>query len=169
LLEDISTPLLCGLKKVHKIIDNFLPRGIRVDTNPFKGQWYDYPPQKPYQQAIFEEIKQTFDMKSCVGFEEWSHNPHWSWLPEEHYDKDETLFYKEGIVRTPLCSAVFYLKVSDLAGGDLHLIDEDVLISPRTNRLVLFSPGVLHTVTAYISGERVSLNINPWDYAIKSS
>ena len=40
-------------------------------------------------------------------------------------------------------------------------------ITPVSNRLVMFGPGLEHKVTPIQSGERVSMNINSWNYDIE--
>jgi len=156
----------------YKIIDNFLPQDmLKVGSllNPFISKWFRYPAEKPYQNAILEEANKYFPLDACVGFEEWSHNPHWSPLPNPHYDKDEKVYSALGILKFPICSCILYLKVENLIGAHLYLDDIGKVIRPRTNRLVLLAPGVFHSVTEFKSGTRVSVNINPWDYPINKS
>lgn len=158
----------------YKVIDNFLPesalKSIRPSAgfSPFKSKWYDVP-KLPHQVEILKAAAGFAKFDKYEGFEEWSHNPHWLPLPDSHYDKNEELFQETGELSFPLCSCIFYLKVEDLVGADLFLEDIDELIVPRTNRLVLMQPGLLHKVTEYVSGTRVSININPWANAQKRS
>ena len=55
---------------------------------------------------------------------------------------------------------VYYLIVENLDGGQLHV--EDDIITPKTNRLVIFSPGKYHYVQPF-TGKRVSMLVNPWN------
>ena len=69
-------------------------------------------------------------------------------------------YHVRKIFRFPVCSLVFYTEIKDLQGGEL--IVEDTIITPKENRLVIFSPGLLHKVNEF-EGKRVSLSINPWN------
>ena len=74
--------------------------------------------------------------------------------------KTSILKIKQGVTRFPLCSMVYYVMVDNLRGGKLHI--EDEVITPKTNRLVIFSPGKYHCVEPFI-GSRTTYCINPWD------
>ena len=73
--------------------------------------------------------------------------------------KDEKLA-DEGILKFPLCSIVYYSCVKSLLGGRLYV--EDDIITPKTNRMIIFAAGARHYVEDF-SGHRVSMLINPWD------
>ena len=79
--------------------------------------------------------------------------------PEWHQDKDEKLA-DEGILKFPLCSIVYYSCVKSLLGGRLYV--ENDIITPKTNRMIIFAAGARHYVEDF-SGHRVSMLINPWD------
>ena len=102
-----------------------------------------------------------FDFSKIVGYEFWGQNntKPGTW----HYDKDEKLYSKENKLVFPVCSTIYYLEVSDLVGGRLFV--ENDVITPKTNRLVLFPPGKYHAVEDF-TGKRVSLLVNPWDHKI---
>ena len=79
----------------------------------------------------------------------------------------------------PLLSTVFYPHVS-CAGGELLVADSPpiengyqgplptfrsvISIPPVVNRLVLFSPGILHRINPF-EGERYSVAVNIWEQA----
>ena len=101
-----------------------------------------------------------------------------------HVDKDEAWNNLHGQIKCPLLSTVYY-PISDCYGGELLLLDGDAdietqarvevsspeydpsLISRITripakkNRLVVFSPGLVHRVNPFV-GERYSLAVNIW-------
>tara|TARA_B000000532_G_scaffold80000_1_gene63754 strand:- start:1762 stop:1944 length:183 start_codon:yes stop_codon:yes gene_type:complete len=54
---------------------------------------------------------------------------------------------------------VYYVYVDELRGGKLHI--EDDVITPKSNRLVIFSPGKYHCVEPFL-GKRITLCVNPW-------
>ena len=93
-----------------------------------------------------------------------------------HIDKDEAEGQRSGTIRLPQLSTVFYPHVS-CAGGELLVADNPpvqaghrgplppfnsvISIPPVCNRLVLFSPGVLHRINP-LQGERYSVAVNLW-------
>jgi len=125
-----------------------------------------------------------YDLSSCGGYEFWIHNntkpPNW------HIDNDERRRLENNLMRFPLCSIVYYLKIENLVNGELKIshnseiqlnstnilyqevrsnrLDNkyDDIIIPKENRMVLFSPGKFHSVNSF-TGKRVTLVINPWD------
>jgi len=155
--------------KVWRTIDNFLSKEeiAKVFTEksfkPFTVRWHTLPSKSFYQNKILQEIKNDFtDLSSAVGIEEWHQDADW-FLPEEHIDKDETLYETTGEVKLPLCSAILYLRVENLVGANLKLVRDNVEVTPKPGTLVLLSPGLLHSITDYESGKRISLNMNIWD------
>jgi hypothetical protein len=101
-----------------------------------------------------------------------------------HVDKDEAWNKVHDEIRCPLLSTVYY-PVADCYGGELLLldVDSDIEIQARVeyscpeydpslisritrvpakrNRLVVFSPGMVHRVNPFV-GERYSLAVNIW-------
>ena len=93
-----------------------------------------------------------------------------------HIDKDELEGQHSGRYVLPLLSTVFYPHVS-CAGGELLVADNPpisngyqgplptfrsvISIPPVVNRLVLFSPGILHRINPF-EGERYSVAVNIW-------
>ena len=96
-----------------------------------------------------------------------------------HIDKDELEGRRSGRFLLPLLSTVFYPHVS-CAGGELLVADSPpiengyqgplptfrsvISIPPVVNRLVLFSPGILHRINPF-EGERYSVAVNIWEQA----
>ncbi len=155
--------------KVWRTIDNFLSKEeiAKVFTEksfkPFTVRWHTLPSKSFYQNKILQEIKNDFtDLSSAIGIEEWHQDADW-FLPEEHIDKDEALYETTGEVKLPLCSAILYLRVENLVGANLKLVRDNVEVTPKPGTLVLLSPGLLHSITDYESGKRISLNMNIWD------
>lgn len=107
---------------------------------------------------IVTEVSKFFDLSEMVGCEYWAH---YSTKPEWHVDKDEELMRRTGELAMPLCSIVYYADIQNLIGGQFMTKTE--MITPVTNRLLAFSPGVLHGVANY-SGTRLVIAINPWAY-----
>ena len=96
-----------------------------------------------------------------------------------HIDKDELEGRRSGRFLLPLLSTVFYPHVS-CAGCELLVADSPpiengyqgplptfrsvISIPPVVNRLVLFSPGILHRINPF-EGERYSVAVNIWEQA----
>ena len=135
----------------------------------------------PAQQAILERYLNdallplaTPFAPQRAGIEWWCNtNNDLDW----HIDKDELEGRQSGRFVLPLLSTVFYPHVS-CAGGELLVADNApianghegplptfrsvISIPPVVNRLVLFSPGILHRINPF-EGERYSLAVNIWE------
>lgn len=123
-------------------------------------KWYSLNEEHIFQDFCMQMINlssQMYDLTSCIGYEFWTH---YNTIPRNwHIDKDEQLKIKTGSTRFPLCSMVYYVYVDELRGGKLHI--EDDIITPKSNRLVIFSPGKYHCVEPFL-GKRITLCVNPW-------
>jgi hypothetical protein len=134
--------------------------------------------------ALIKLAGEYYDLSSCGGYEFWihRHTKPSTW----HIDNDERRREDDNIMAFPLCSIVYYLQVENLINGELcishndevqlngtNFLYEEVrnnrldnkindIIIPKTNRMVIFSPGKFHTVNPFI-GKRISMIINPWD------
>tara|TARA_S200000501_G_scaffold310323_1_gene300512 strand:+ start:3013 stop:3504 length:492 start_codon:yes stop_codon:yes gene_type:complete len=126
----------------------------------FNERWYSFAEDHIFRDFCVQMINVAgnfYDLTSCKGYEFWSQN---NTRPQDwHIDQDEQLVAKTNQTRFPLCSMVYYVKVNDLKGGKLHI--EDDIITPKTNRLVIFSPQLNHCVDPFI-GDRISFCVNPW-------
>ena len=129
------------------------------ETN-FNERWYSLDEEHIFKDFCVQMVNVAsnfYDLPSCIGYEFWSQN---NTRPQNwHIDQDEQLVAKTNQTRFPLCSMVYYVKVNDLKGGKLHI--EDDIITPKTNRLVVFSPQLNHCVVPFV-GDRISLCVNPW-------
>ena len=134
----------------------------------------------PAQQAILERYLNdallplaTPFAPQRAGIEWWCNtNNDLDW----HIDKDELEGSRSARYVLPLLSTVFYPHVS-CAGGELLIADNPpisdgyqgplptfrsvISIPPVMNRLVLFSPGILHRINPF-EGERYSVAVNIW-------
>ena len=126
----------------------------------FYEKWYSLDEDHVFQNFCVQMINVAgnfFDLNSCIGYEFWSQN---NTRPKDwHIDKDEQMKANTGQTRFPLCSVVYYVKVDKLKGGKLHV--EDDIVTPKSNRMVIFSPELNHCVEPHM-GERVALCVNPW-------
>jgi len=105
---------------------------------------------------LLKEAAKYFDLSSMVGSEYWAH---YGTRPGWHVDRDEKLAETTGVISHPICSIVYYGLIDGLVGG--KFMTETEVITPKTNRVVMFSPGILHNVEDY-SGIRLSVAVNPW-------
>ena len=140
---------------------NLLQQNEKTTNEPnFKEKWYSLEEDHPFQDFSLQMLNVAgtfFDLSLCVGYEFWTHN---NTRPRGwHIDQDQKLVNTTGQTRFPLCSVVYYVKVEDLKGGKLHI--EDDVITPKSNRMVTFSPKLNHCVEPFM-GERITLCVNPW-------
>jgi len=150
------------------VLDDVLPNlsselTTLIDKDLIALDWYDLKQDHIYKEfclSILDIAGQYFDLSNTIGYEFWGHN---GTKPDWHYDKDEALFEQKGELDFPLCSTAYYLEASNIIGG--QLIVENDMITPKTNRLAIFSPGKYHTVQPY-KGKRVSLLVNPWSHPL---
>jgi hypothetical protein len=149
------------------IIDNALSKNANeIAIEQFKGEstgmsWVDGSllsllEHKSALSECLSHASKYFDLSNMVGVELWSHN---GTRPEWHIDKDEILFARTNKITTPICSIVYYGVIENLTNG--RFITESESILPKTNRLIAFSPMLLHSVEEY-TGTRLSIAINPW-------
>ena len=126
----------------------------------FNEKWYSLEEDHIFRDFCIQLINVAsnfYDLSSCIGYEFWSHN---NTTPRGwHIDQDEQLNGTTGQTRFPLCSMIYYLKIDNLRRGKLHI--EDDIITPKSNRLVIFSPQLNHCVEPYM-GDRIALCVNPW-------
>ena len=119
--------------------------------------------QCKYCDKVFSRIDSlTRHYKTCKDKKRTDEaNFHMTELVKLLNDKDEKLYEEKKELRFPLCSCVFYPVADDnLVGGQL-MFKNQVVITPKRNRLVVFSPGLYHGVQQF-RGKRTSININPW-------
>jgi hypothetical protein len=132
-------------------------------TNSGKNKWIDvedFDKQDFPLNAIIDVAKYKFDLTNMVGVECWSH---YGVGVGYHVDKDEKVWTDTGEVKTPMCSIVYYAQVENLVGGRFLSIEKNIMA--KTNRLIMFSPGLIHGVEQF-TGTRNIVAINPWSYKI---
>jgi hypothetical protein len=108
---------------------------------------------------ILKIAEKYFDLQSMKTCEHWVHNNETT--PSWHFDKNEKLYMNSQgkQYEFPLCSIVYYAQIENLIGG--KFITEYEQVIPKNNRLILFSPGIYHSVEPS-TGTRISLSMNPW-------
>ena len=133
---------------------------LSEDNKNISEKWYSLSENHIFQDFCIQMINvagQMYDLTSCIGYEFWTH---YNTRPRDwHIDQDEQLRIKTGQTRFPLCSMVYYVYVDGLKGGKLHI--EDDIVTPKSNRLVIFSPGKYHCVEPFL-GKRITFCVNPW-------
>ncbi len=142
---------------------DFLGFRDKAFDGEYDNKWFDYNDCTDWCADIVDTAAAYFPLAGIQGYETWCHD---NTRPESdnnykwHYDKNEYKWQNNKKLVFPIFTAVIYLKVSDLKGGNL-LFEDGVSIKPKENRLVLFGPGVKHRVEEF-TGKRFSLSINPW-------
>ena len=131
-----------------------------LDQPNINEKWYSLDEQHPFDNfcnSMIGVANQFINLDSCVGYEFWTQK---NTRPSKwHQDKDEQLNGNKSILSFPLCSMVYYVKVKDLKGGKLHI--EDDIITPKSNRMVIFSPNLNHCAEPFMC-DRITLCVNPW-------
>ena len=145
------------MNKLIILDDVFEPDAVEaMATFPYgDGEtWYDLG-ASPLHEKILDICRAYFDLAEVIGYEMWRNTGN----PGRHIDKDEIVYKEEKRLVLPQCSAVYYPRVEKMHGGEFYT--DDIRYIPKTNRLLLFSPGVAHGVSAW-SGTRIAVSINPW-------
>jgi hypothetical protein len=106
---------------------------------------------------LLKRAAKFFDLSRMVGSEYWAH---YGTRPDWHIDKDEKLHKTSGEIKCPICSIVYYADI-DVVGG--NFLTETVTVKPITNRMIVFSPGLLHGVESF-TGTRLAVAVNPWTH-----
>lgn len=139
------------------VIDDLFEDYSNVVEHLQETKKIEYAPQMV--STILDKASEYFDLSSMQYYEAWTHGL--TRPLDWHYDKDEALFQSKGITRFPLCSNVFYpIEDDNLVGGKL-MFENGVTVNPKRNRLVVFAPGLYHSVQPF-RGKRISININTW-------
>ena len=151
----------------EKVAPNYEPFKLVDSTlkRPEEG-WFDKDSEHTHKnmcELLLRVVNLYYPLDNMIGYDYWTH---FNSRPNEHEDKDEVAWLKYGISRYPICSVVFYLLVENVTGGEL-VLNDDTIITPKNNRLVIFRPGLTHSVNQY-DGNRCSVNINPWDTPLYS-
>lgn len=116
-----------------------------IDDSTSNVKWYNLMDKHIHIDLclnLLEISNRCYEMSSCVG-----------------YEFCTRLSSNENIIRYPLCSIIYYPHVRDLKGGRLLL--EDDIITPKSNRLVLFAPSRYRNVEEF-TGERIEVVVNPF-------
>ncbi len=117
--------------------------------------WYSLG-SNPVHEKILDVCRCHFDLERIVGYEMWSNASNLGW----HIDKDERLYREEKRYVFPQCSAVYYARVENLSGG--VFFTDDIRLFAKTNRLIIFAPGISHGVSVY-TGTRIAVSVAPWN------
>jgi len=125
--------------------------------------WFDMDQDHPCKKecmTLLEIGGKHIDISSAIGYETWirinTRPAGW------HCDQDDRLNLTENKTSYPLCSMVYYPYVDeDLKGGKLEF-EDGRKFTPKTNRLIVFGPGIRHNVEENYVGDRISLALNPW-------
>ena len=132
-----------------------------IDDSTKITSWYNLKDRHVHADlclSLLDITNRYYEISSCVGYEFWTRLN--TCVEGWHYDKDERLSEDKKILSFPLCSIIYYPYVRDLKGGQLYM--EHDIITPKSNRMVIFAPGVFHNVEDF-TGERIAMIINPWD------
>ena len=162
---------------VH-VIDDALDKDANVavcrSAVEHEGKWatpiddldiylFDMDQDHPCKKECMELLEiggKYIDISSAIGYETWirinTRPAGW------HCDQDDRMNLTQNKTSYPLCSMVYYPYVDEnLKGGKLEF-EDGRKFTPKTNRLIVFGPGIRHNVEENYIGDRISLALNPW-------
>ena len=167
------------------VIDNFLTDKKTIEMLKNESTWKNFPrynwwdgwwkiEPRNIMESLIENIWKKFSNveNRVAGFEYWS-NLHTNkgelaW----HVDKDEKLKRDQQKFLMPKFGHVYYVKVENLEGGYLEILQKGISnptvtekterIEPVENRLVMFDPSKPHRVTKIFEGTRRAFLANAW-------
>ena len=114
----------------------------------------------PICNELLEWASFYYSLDNCTEYEVWHGSTTMDAAMDEHIDKDEHHYVKSGQNIHPICSIVYYLEIENLEGGEL-VSPGNWSVVPKTNRAVIFGPGVAHKVN-WFTGTRFAVLVNPW-------
>ena len=123
--------------------------------NRYLRKWNDI----KFAHPLLKIVSKYFNLKRRYRYELWQHI-----LAKQllwHTDKDEDMWEKLDIISRPLFGLVYYPLVG-CSGGDL-ILENGIRITPKSNRLVLFSSGTIKHCVEEHDGYRHSFLINVWN------
>lgn len=146
------------------VLDDVLsePQRMSFMLYPYKPGVGNYEPRNSDQahEAILSIVHKQFDLSRCTLYEIWCHHAMGERNLIRHVDNADAYRLRTGKWKYPICGIVYYAEVSDLVGGEF--CTDDVVITPKTNRLIMFAQGTPHKVNDY-TGMRWAVAINPWE------
>ena len=148
------------------ILDNVLSKeeidNILFQNSHFKNSTLYSLDEINFLKPLINIASKYYNFNKCLGYEVWSHanSQPKGWFVE----KDDTLPDNKKF-KYPICSILYYLIADDVDGGELNL-ENEIVIPPQNNRLVLFDPGFMQMFNLQYSGSLITIHINPWDKKI---
>ncbi len=140
-----------------------------VDRDNSKNRYLRKWNEIKFAHPLLKVTSKYFNLKRHYRYELWQ-NIGCSIVPHSltinaglgwHTDKDEDMWEEKGIMSIPLFGMVYYVSVG-CSGGDL-ILENGIRISPKPNRLVLFSSGTIKHCVEEHEGHRYAFLINIWD------
>ena len=148
------------VSEIYKSLEESTKKSLVPSTSTFYGicdnHLYD-----DFCLSMINIAEKFYDLSSSIGYEFWTRL---NTRPTRWHQDNDVKLSKRGIIKFPLCSIVYYCYVENLSGGRLFI--ESDIITPKTNRLVIFAPRLLHYVEDFI-GDRASMLINPWNRIVE--
>ena len=148
---------------VDDFLDNRLNKQILDEYSTVSDIEFKYLDQfSEAEKYVFDYASKFFDLSNAIGSEVWCNLNKAS--PHLHLDKDEFLFNRTGELRFPCCSLIYYPLVDETLEGGRLLIDNGLIIQPRSNRLIMMRPDIYHIVEPFSNGNRISIVSWPYNY-----
>ena len=167
------------------IFDDFVKDKKIISILKNKNTWKDFPSYnwwdgwwkvepRNIMEKLIKMVWGQFQLENKIaGFEYWSnYQTSKNWKLNWHQDCDEKLRVTSNNVLSPTLGQIYYVENNRVEGGYLeisNLLPEKEpntskieRVYPRENRLIIFNPSVLHSVSKIISGNRHAFLSNVW-------
>lgn len=128
--------------------------------------WWVREPENLWERTIVSIWKNLVsDTSKIQGIEYWLNVVAAGDGMQWHFDKDETVYERDGTVISPAIGSVYYPVPNTVHGGYLEIQDESKeieRIAPVFNRMVIFQSDHLHRVSPVYAGPRFVFVTNIW-------
>ena len=159
-------------KKIISILKNKNTWNDFPSYNWWDGWWKVEP--RNIMEKLIKMVWGQFKLENKIaGFEYWSnHQTSKNWKLNWHQDCDEKLRVTSNNVLSPTLGQIYYVENNRVEGGYLEISNlppekepnpsKIERVYPRENRLVIFNPSLVHSVSKIISGNRHAFLSNVW-------
>ena len=159
-------------KKIISILKNKNTWNDFPSYNWWDGWWKVEP--RNIMEKLIKMVWGQFQLENKIaGFEYWSnYQTSKNWKLNWHQDCDEKLRVTSNNVLSPTLGQIYYVENNRVEGGYLEISNlppekepnpsKIERVYPRENRLVIFNPSLVHSVSKIISGNRHAFLSNVW-------
>ena len=147
---------------------------LRTKKDVNRYFWHDLKTAAPISleisrlyQRVLKAVTITEEAK-LVGFEYWANELGPRDSLAIHSDVDEYLYVKHRQLRCAQIGVIYFGACTDLRGGEL-VFEDGIIVSPRSNRCVVFFGATRHGVERISNGSRSTVVMSIWDHATQAA